>query len=503
MTIGDDIAARIRRLFHAEKWRVGTISTQLCIHHSVVRRVLDQEHQVTSVPIPTTLIDVYLPFVLETLNHYPTLTASRLYAMVRERGYRGSESHFRRLVARHRPKPIRSSEAYLRLRTLPGEQAQVDWGHFGYLQIGRARRPLMAFVMVLSYSRRIFLRFYLDARMENFLRGHVAAFTAFDGVPRTLLYDNLKSAVLERDGQAIRFNPALLDFAGYHRFEPKPVGVARGNEKGRVERAIRYIRGAFFAAREFKDLEDLNAQAMIWCLGPASERPCPEDTSRSVNEVFDEEQPRLIALPAAPYPTEERVIASSGKTPYIRFDLNDYSIPHTHVRTTLTVIATPKDVQILDGNEWIAAHPRSYDKGDQVETKEHIQALTLAKQKAQQHRTQGRLAAAIPNAQDFMVAAGERGYVLPTVTRELEALLDSYGAKELAAAVAEALTAGSPHPKTVYLALERRREKQRRPPPIAIMLSEKARQHDAPVRTHDLETYDQLTGDPDDESTDA
>ena len=91
---------------------------------------------------------------------------------------------------------------YLRLRTLPGEQGQTDWGHFGHLEIGRARRPLMAFVMVLSWSRQIFLRFFLDARMENFLRGHTAAFAAWAGLPRVLLYDNLKSAVLERQGQA-------------------------------------------------------------------------------------------------------------------------------------------------------------------------------------------------------------------------------------------------------------------------------------------------------------
>ena len=162
--------------------------------------------------------------------------------MVRERGYRGSPDHFRHLIACHRPRP--QAEAYLRLRCLPGEQAQVDWGHFGHLEIGRARRPLMAFVMVLSYSRQIFLRFFLDARMENFLRGHVAAFTAWNGVPRVLLYDNLKSAVLERRGDAIRFHPTLLGFAGHYRYEPRPVAVARGNEKGRVERAIRYVRDA-------------------------------------------------------------------------------------------------------------------------------------------------------------------------------------------------------------------------------------------------------------------
>ena len=208
-------------------------------------------------------VDAYLPFIRETLAKFPTLTASRLFAMVRERGYPGRPDHFRHLIACHRPR--RPAEAYLRLRSLPGEQAQVDWGHFGHLQIGRARRPLMAFVMVLSHSRQIFLRFFLDARMESFLRGHVAAFTAWGGVPRVLLYDNLKSAVLERRGDAIRFHPTLLNFAGHYRFEPRPVAVARGNEKGRVERAIGYIRLAFFAARSFTDLDDLNAQAEHWC----------------------------------------------------------------------------------------------------------------------------------------------------------------------------------------------------------------------------------------------
>ena len=146
-----------------------------------------------------------------TLTKYPTLAASRLHDMVRERGYAGQASHFRHLVASMRPRP--PAEAYLRLRTLPGEQMQCDWGHFGHLQIGRAQRPLMGFVMVLSYSRRIFLRFCLNAQMDSFLRGHVEAFAAFAGLGRTILYDNLKSVVLERVGDAIRFNPEFLAFA--------------------------------------------------------------------------------------------------------------------------------------------------------------------------------------------------------------------------------------------------------------------------------------------------
>ena len=271
--ISRTLEAEIRRLREAEHWPVGTISRQLRVHHTTVRRVLAD----AGMPAPSTLVrpclvDPYRAFCVETLTRYPTLRASRLYQMVKARGYPGRPDHFRAVVARLRPRP--TAEAYLRLRTLCGEQAQVDWGHFGKLKIGRAVRPLMAFVMVLSYSRAIFLRFYPGASMGHFLRGHVDAFTEL-GIARTLLYDNLSSAVLERVGDAIHFNPTLLELAAHFRFQPRPVAVARGNEKGRVERAIRYVRDAFFAARPFRDLDDLNAQAQEWCQGEALDRPCP------------------------------------------------------------------------------------------------------------------------------------------------------------------------------------------------------------------------------------
>jgi transposase len=158
-----DIEAQILRYYHAEKWTIGTIAAQLHVHHSVVQRVLAQ----AGLPRPSQIV-AYLPFIHQTLEKFPILTAIRLHAMVRERGYRGSPDHFRHLIACHRPCP--RAEAYLRLRSLPGEQAQVDWTHFGHLEIGRARRPLIAFVMVLSHSRQIFLRFFPDARMDTAVR---------------------------------------------------------------------------------------------------------------------------------------------------------------------------------------------------------------------------------------------------------------------------------------------------------------------------------------------
>lgn len=491
MTIPPDLEAQILRYYHVEKWRVGTIARQLHVHHGTVARVLAQAGLPRiGPPARRSQVEPYLPFIHQTLEKFPTLTASRLYAMVSERGYRGSPDHFRHLIACHRPRP--AAEAYLRLRSLPGEQGQVDWGHFGHLVIGRARRPLLAFVMVLSYSRQIFLRFFLDARMENFLRGHVEAFEAWPGVPRVVLYDNLKSVVLERQGDAIRFHPTLFEFAAHYRYEPRPVAPARGNEKGRVERAIRYVRDSFFAAREFVDLDDLNAQADAWCRGLAADRRCPEQNTLSVREAFAEEAHLLMKLPDNAYPLLERVLVTAGKTPYVRFDLNDYSIPHTHVRRPLTVLADRNEVRIVDGQQILARHRRSYHKGAQIEDAAHIEALVEQKHAARQHRGADRLSHAVPASKTLLIRAAERGNNLGSITGAMLRLLDRYGATEMQAAIIEALDRNVPHPSAVRLALERRRHDRQQLPPVAVNLPEHVQARDIPVRPPRLELYDQL-----------
>lgn len=494
MAVEKDIESKILRYHFVERWRVGTIATQLGVHHSVVDRVLSQAGLPKVERSPrASMIDPYLPFIIETLEAFPTLTAARLYEMAKQRGYPGAPSQFRQRISQLRPR--KQPEAYLRLKTLPGEQAQVDWGHFGHIQIGKARRPLMAFVMVLSWSRQIYLRFYLNAQMENFLRGHVSAFEAWECSPRVLLYDNLKSAVLERQGDAIRFHPTLLALSAHYHFEPRPVAVARGNEKGRVERAIRYIRDNFFAGRRWSTLAELNQQADDWCQGVSAARKCPENAELSVQAAFLQEQPRLLALPDNPFDTRERIEVIARKTPYIRFDLNDYSIPHQYVQKPLTVTADLSQVRILEGAAVIAEHVRSFDKGAQIEHEDHINALWLAKTHAKLHRGQDRLSAASDHAQSLLQQSIERGHVLKTTVRLLNRLLDDYGRAELDAALKEALAEHSPYPQAVQQILERRRDEQHKPPPLAVAIPDKVKQYS--VKSVNLSDYDQLNnGDP-------
>lgn len=487
-----ELEAKILRLSEVEKWPPGTIASVLCVHHEVVERVLASAGVLRPKIIRPRMVDPYLPFMEETLTKYPKLCASRLYDMVRERGYPGRPDHFRHLVAALELRPIPVPEAFLRLRGIAGEDAQVDWGHFGKILIGRASHQLLAFVMVLSWSRMIFLRFYLGGKMENFLRGHQDAFVFFGGVPRRLLYDNLKSAVLQRIGESIRFNPTLLEFASHYRYEPRPVAPYRGNEKGRVERAIRYVRTRFFPARKWKDLEDLNAQAKDWCLGIAADRRWVQDSSRTVKEVFAEEVEKLRPLPADPFPTEERVEVKARKTPYVRFDRNDYSIPHTRVGKTLVVMADLETVRILDGSEVVAEHSRSFDKEKLIEDEAHIKSLRKWKQKAKRESGKSRLLARLPVAEKLLDGAAFRGDNLGGVVSSLLKYLEMYKLEWIEEAIQHVLDKGTPRVASIRFLLEKRSQNEGLPPPLNLKVSEHPKLQDSLMTPHDLGTYDIL-----------
>jgi transposase len=434
------------------------------------------------------MLEPFLPFMHETLATYPTLPASRLHAMVAERGYTGSASHFRRVVTRLRPR--KPAEAFQRLRTLPGEEAQVDWGHFGTRVVGGAVRPVSAFVMVLSWSRMPFVRFFYDQRMGSFLQGHAEAFDAFGGVPRVVLYDNLKSVVLERRGDAIRFHPTALDFAAHHRFEPRPVAVRRGNEKGRVERTIGYLRTSFWPGRAWRDLDDLNAQARTWCVEVAGRRPCPEDTTLTVWDALAVERPKLLGLPADTYPAHDRVEVHVGKQPYVRFDTNDYSVPADRVRRTLVVLATADRVRVVDGDEVVADHLRHFGKGEQVEDPAHLADLTRHKAEARLGRGMDRLHHTVPSSRALLEGAARRGHNLGSAVAGLLRLVDTWGAAAVERATQEAVTADALHVAAVRQVVERRAQEAGTQPPFAVELPDDPKVRDVHVTPHALKTYD-------------
>ena len=488
--------ATIRRLYFAERWKIGTIASELGVHRDTVRAAIETDPLHRPRRLGPSRLDPYLPFLRETLERHPRLRATRLLEMIRQRGYPGSIQRLRCVVARLRPE---GKEPFLHLVTLPGEQAQVDWAHFGSIQVGRAERKLSCFVMTLSYSRALYLEFFFDQSQDNFFRGHVRAFESFAGVPRVILYDNLKSAVLERQGRAVHFHPRLLELCSHYHFQPRPCAPGKGNEKGKVERAIRYVRESFFEGIAFATLADLNRKAWSWREEVAHHRPWPDDGSKTVEEVLAEERPRLLPLPTHPFAAE--LVRPVGKTKgiYVPFDLNHYSIPPQAVGRPLTLAASDTRVRILDGATEIASHRRSYDRNQYVDDPGHEEALLEHKRKARGSTPSGRLFAAVPEAQAFLQAAFAKGENAGSTAIKLRRLLDDYGDKALSAALTEALQRDTPRISSVAYLLERRRRATKTRAALPVDLSRRPDLAELVVQPHNAETYDELSRPTDDD----
>ncbi len=483
-----ETAARIRRLHFAEHWKVGTIAEELGLHHETVTNALFRLGTRPEEARPSAL-DPYIVFMRETLTAHPRLRATRLFAMLRARGYEGSCRQVRRRVSELRP---RYYEPFLRRRMFPGEEAQVDWASFGRIQVGAASRALSCFVMTLTYCRALYLEFFLDQTLESFLRGHVHAFADLGGVPRVLLYDNLRAAVLQRFGSAVQFNPRLIELASHYHFAPRACRPARGNEKGAVERSIRYIRDSFFAARSYRGIEDLNRQALVWRDEVALQRRWPDDDRRTVADAFDEERRRLLPVPAHPFEADLVLAISSAKTIYLRFDLNDYSIPPAMVRKPLTLIASATTVRVLDGVVEVARHRRSYDRHQRIDDPSHIDAVLAEKTRARGSSRSARLTNAVPETEAFLEAAFHQGESVALQTDRLLRLLDDYSAPELRVAVKDALDKNSPRASSVAYILAKRRREDKTPRALAVDLSRRPDLHDLYVTPHNPETYDEL-----------
>ncbi len=493
--ISSETRVQIRHWFYAEHWKIGTIAQELGVHPDTVRSAIESNRFHRAQTLRPCLTDPYLPFIRQTLDLYPRLRATRIYQMLRERGYQGSVVQLRRAVANLRPQ---RPEPFLRLHMFPAEQAQVDWAHFGEVLVGRARRRLSCFVITLAYSRALYLEFFFDQTMENFLRGHVHAFQAWEGSPRVILHDNLRSAVLERRGNQIHFHPRLLELCAHYHCIARPCQVRAGNQKGRVERAIRYVRESFWAGRDFTTLEQCNRQALLWRDPVAHQRPWPGDDTRTVAQAFAEEQPRLLPLPLHPFNTDLILPIRSAKTIYVRFDLNDYSIPPEAVRRPLTLVASDTWIRILDGTQEIARHRRSYDRHQPLLDPAHQQALLQEKRKAFHSTPTGRLAQAVPESETLLDLAFARGESAGSQTAQLLKLLDLYGAPALRHAIEEALERDTPRASSVAFLLRRRQQ----PTPSAAPKVDLSRHPEAQaidVQPHDLETYDELAHHHDDD----
>jgi transposase len=486
MMLEREKAAEIRYLFFAEHWKLGTIVSQLGVHPDVVKRVLGQMGRSGpgKEPIPS-VMEPYKPFVAEVLQSYPRLRATRIYDMLAERGYTGSLRTLRRHVAQVRPAP--KGEVFVRIETLPGEQAQVDWGHVGKICVDGWERPLWVFVIVLAYSRLLWAELVLEQGVYSLMRSLVRAASFFGGLTRQWLFDNPKSVVLERRAEVVRYHPALLDLSATLHVQPRLCAVGKPNQKGAVERAIRYLKERFFAARRIDCIQQGNEQLLRFIQEVASERRHPVDPERTVAEVFQqEEKPHLLSLPESMPVTDQVLPVPADKTATVRFDTNRYSVPPDYARKALILAASDTTVRLLDGDTEIARHPRCWGRRQPVEDPRHRAEILQRKQAARDGKSRDRLRVEVPRIVELMQLWADQGRnVGSQVVRTLK-LLDLYGARVLSQAVEELLQRGGSDYGALCLLCEKRRTKT-----VALPLELAAHVKDRDVIPHDLGGYDE------------
>ncbi len=481
-----ELEAEIVRLHFAEHWRVGTISAQLGVHTDVVRRVLGIGQSASPGMPRARLVDPYRDFITETLQRYPRLCATRLHDMLRDRGYKGAVRTLREYVVEVRPQPRR--EVFLRTETLPGEQAQIDWAYVGKRAVPGGERALWLFVLVLSHSRALWGEFVFDLSVHSLCRSLVRAARALGGLTRQWLFDNAKTVVIERQGDAVRFHPTLLDLCAKMRAQPRLCAVRKANQKGKVERSIRYLRDRFLAGRSIIGISDGNAQLDRFISEIALARPHPVLAPSTVGAVLADERARLLALPD-PLPDTDLVVpADVDRQAFVRFDTNRYSVPSKYAERTLTLVADDVRVRVLDGATAVARHERSYAKRQVIELPEHRARLVAERRAARDLKGRDRLRAVAP---DFAVLLERWALSGPSlglqVTRAIK-LLDLYGDEIFAAAITEIVTRGLRDTSALAVACDRLRRERRRPVPIDIPLP--AHADDREVVPHDLGGYD-------------
>jgi transposase len=280
---------------------------------------------------------------------------------LRALGYTGGYTVLKDFLRPRRPP--RQPSATVRFETPPGQQAQIDWGKFRFTKLDGSASWLWCFVMVLSWCRAIYVEFCQRADSTSFLRCHLRAFEHFGGVPAQCLYDNTKLVVLGRQSDEPRWNERFLDFSLRVGFETKLCQLYRAQTKGRVESGIKYVEGNLWPTLRFVDLADLNRQALTWCTSVADVRLHGTTFERPVDRL-ERERPQLRSLPPSerltPFLRDVRRVARDG---FVQVHGCRYGVPWSHAGRHVSIGTTDSVVEIWDGSERLAVHPRSFERG--------------------------------------------------------------------------------------------------------------------------------------------
>ena len=444
-------------------------------------------------PRPTprsSLLDPFKGRITRLLDTHP-YSAQQIFQRLSEEGYGGGITILRDYVRRIRQPKL---PVYLKLHFAPGECAQIDWGVFGTVAVGNTRRRLSFFVIVLAYSRLMYVEFTVSQTMEHFLSCHERAFAAFGGVPSKIMIDNLKSAVLQRlAGVAPVFNPRYVDFARHYGFAIAPCNVARGNEKGRVESGVGYVKKNFLRGLELSEFSAIQAAAQVWLDTIANVRVHGETHRRPV-DLFQEERRHLGPLNPNRYDVARTTTTRASSQFRITLDTNHYSVPSAYAHRRLTVKAYPDRICIYFDTQLIARHSRCYSRHQDIEDPEHAKGLLTQRVRAREQRLMLRFLALSPDAQAYWDGLEQKRLNARQHVRKIVALAEIHPLDELARAISDGLAFQAFSAEYIANILETRARTLPEPGPLQLTRGHDLLDIDIPAP--DLNVYDGGEHDP-------
>jgi transposase len=478
--------AEVLKLSHVDHLGVRAIARQLSMSRKTVKKILYGEPKPKRVEKRGSMLDAYEPEIRRLVEETPSIKAPAVLERLRAQGYTGGVTIVRERVSGLRPRA--RGESFLTLDFAPGSAVQVDWADFGFAIPGCPRR-VSAFVMVLCHSRYLYLEFSLSQRMGTFLRCMERGLEFFGGTTTADIFDNMKTVVISRVAGVTQFNATFLEYARSRGFAVRACNPRRGNEKGRVERPIGFIRERFWPGRRFSDLLDLNTQGAEWRDRFANNR-VHDLTGQVPALVFRSiEQPLLKPLREASFNTDDVESTDTTKTFRFSFDRNQYSVPPRLHNQPIIVRANDTAVAAFLGTKEIARHARRWGIGEVAELPEHRRAAAEIKPRTQSHDLPPALLGLgeIGHRYFKVFAAGSR-----SIDREcvrLTFLVELFGESAVASALDEVMRTG--HVGGEYVEYVLRHRRHLAPARAPLRLGVPALDAIA-FREPDLAVYDQL-----------
>lgn len=427
---------KIHDYHERERLTIAQIARALGVHAQTVAKWVKRSQFRARQPAPrSSRLDPFKAQIVRLLETHP-YSAQQIFQRLREGGFEGGFTILKDYVRKVRP--VRR-EAFLKLSFAPGECAQVDWGEYGSIGVGSTRRRLSFFIMVLCYSRLMYVEFTVSQTMEHFLAAHEHAFAAFHGIPARLMIDNLKSAVLKRVvGEAPVFNARYLDFSRHWGFDISACNVAKGNEKGRVENGVGYVKKNLLNGSDFLDFSAVNPAAQVWLDTIANVRIHGETHQRPV-DLFVEERPRLRPLNPMPYDIASVKSLRASKQFRVALDTNHYSVPAEYASQRVTLKAMPDWVCIYHQDKLIARHVRSYDRRKDIEDPDHPKALLAQRRNAREQRLLMQFLSLSRHAQVYYEGIEQRRLNPRHHLRKIVALSEIYGVQAVDRAIQDGI----------------------------------------------------------------